>query len=62
MGDVKGFMIYERKDLEKQPVADRLKHWEEFYLPMPEAELRNQGARCMDCGVPFCHSGCPCRL
>lgn len=39
------------------PVTDRIRNWDEFHLPMSEDELKNQGARCMDCGVPFCHSG-----
>ncbi len=59
MGDVKGFMKWDRKDISKEPVAERVKHWKEFALPMSEEELRHQGGRCMDCGVPFCQSGCP---
>ncbi|OGX06310.1 MAG: glutamate synthase [Omnitrophica WOR_2 bacterium GWA2_47_8] len=59
MGEVKGFMKFDRKDFKKQPVVERIKHWKEFTLEMPEEELRAQGARCMDCGVPFCQSGCP---
>lgn len=59
MGDVTGFMKYNRKDFDKQPVAERLGHWREFTRKMPEEDLRAQGARCMDCGVPFCQSGCP---
>lgn len=59
MGDVKGFMKYDRKDFKKEPAPERIKHWKEFYLEMPDEELRHQGARCMDCGVPFCQSGCP---
>ena len=59
MGDVKGFMKYDRKELEKEPAKERIKHWKEFYRPMPDEELKTQGARCMDCGVPFCQSGCP---
>lgn len=59
MGDVKGFMKYPRKDFKKQPAPERIRHWKEFYLKMPEEELRSQGARCMDCGVPFCQNGCP---
>ncbi len=59
MGDVNGFMKYDRKDFDKQPVAERLGHWREFIHKMPEEDLRTQGARCMDCGVPFCQSGCP---
>ena len=59
MGDVTGFIKYQREDFHKEPVAARLKHWKEFSKPMPGEHLRNQGARCMDCGVPFCQSGCP---
>ncbi|MDP2653576.1 MAG: glutamate synthase subunit beta [Candidatus Omnitrophota bacterium] len=59
MGDAKGFMKYDREDFHKQPAPDRIRHWKEFYLEMPEEDLRKQGARCMDCGVPFCQSGCP---
>lgn len=59
MGDITGFMKYTRKDFDKQAIEERVKHWHEFYKEMPEEELRKQGARCMDCGVPFCQSGCP---
>ena len=53
MGDVTGFIKYNRKDFEKEPVVQRLKHWHEFARPMPEEDLKKQGARCMDCGIPF---------
>ncbi len=59
MGDIKGFMKYDRQEFKKQPVAERVKHWKEFSALLPDEELRKQGARCMDCGVPFCQSGCP---
>ncbi|MGC4001774.1 MAG: glutamate synthase subunit beta [Pirellulales bacterium] len=59
MGDVRGFMKFGRKISGKQPVAERLKHYNEFLTILPDEELRTQGARCMDCGVPFCHTGCP---
>jgi len=59
MGDVTGFMKHDRKDFEKQPVKERLKHWGEFYKEMPEEDLKAQGGRCMDCGIPFCQEGCP---
>ena len=59
MGEIKGYLKYDRKDLPKRPVEDRLKDWKELYLKMSEEEFRQQGARCMDCGVPFCHWGCP---
>jgi glutamate synthase (NADPH) small chain len=59
MGDIKGFMKYDRQDYKKDEVARRIKNFKEFtHLPAPK-ELREQGARCMDCGVPFCQSGCP---
>ena len=59
MGKITGFLEFERETPHKRPVAERLKDWREFELKMPEAELRKQGARCMDCGIPFCHKGCP---
>ena len=59
MGDVTGFIKYNREDFHKESVVERLKHWKEFYEPMPETDLKNQGARCMDCGIPFCQEGCP---
>jgi len=59
MGDVRGFMKYGRKVGGKEPAPERIKHYREFLAILPEEELRKQGARCMDCGVPFCHTGCP---
>ena len=68
MGKVTGFLEIEREDRDYQPVAERVKHWREFVLPLPEKEIRDQAARCMDCGVPYCHgtnhitgapTGCP---
>ena len=68
MGKVTGFLEFERHDRKYEPVAERIKHWHEFVLPLPEKELRDQAARCMDCGVPYCHgtsritgapTGCP---
>ncbi|MEM1259806.1 MAG: glutamate synthase subunit beta [Bacteroidota bacterium] len=59
MGKITGFMEYERKDESYTPVKERIKNYKEFTKPLKEAELKNQGARCMDCGIPFCHSGCP---
>jgi len=59
MGETKGFMKYDRQDYKREDVARRIKNFKEFtHLPAPK-ELKNQGARCMDCGVPFCQSGCP---
>ncbi|UYN96825.1 MAG: glutamate synthase subunit beta [Enhydrobacter sp.] len=59
MGLVTGFLEIERKDRPYEKVDKRLKHWREFVLPLPPEEVAKQGARCMDCGIPFCHNGCP---
>jgi len=59
MGDVTGFMKFDRQDFEKEPAKERMEHWNEFYKEMPDESLKVQGARCMDCGVPFCQQGCP---
>jgi glutamate synthase (NADPH) small chain len=59
MGKITGFLEFEREKVHKQPVGTRLKHWREFEEQTPEEVLRTQGARCMDCGIPFCHKGCP---
>jgi glutamate synthase (NADPH/NADH) small chain len=68
MGKITGFLEYEREERDYEPVAERVKHWREFMLPLSEEELRKQGARCMDCGIPYCHgtvaisaapTGCP---
>src|ERR1700727_3260079 len=59
MGDVRGFMKYPRAKVHKEPVAERLKHHREFLEILPSEQLQTQGARCMDCGIPFCHTGCP---
>ncbi len=59
MGKVTGFMEYTREMPGRRPPAERIKDWFEIYQPFPEESIKNQGARCMDCGVPFCHTGCP---
>ncbi len=59
MGKDTGFKEFERKTPAYQPIEERIRHWQEFALPMAQAEVEEQGARCMNCGVPFCHSGCP---
>jgi glutamate synthase (NADPH/NADH) small chain len=59
MGKVTGFMEYERLEEGYAPVAERVKHYKEFVLALPEDQAKVQGARCMDCGTPFCNSGCP---
>ena len=59
MGDVTGFMKYQRQELIIESANTRVKHWKEFFQFISEKEIKEQGARCMDCGVPFCHWGCP---
>ena len=59
MGKVTGFMDYERIDEGYAPVAERVKHYREFVIALDDAQARQQGARCMDCGTPFCNHGCP---
>jgi len=57
MGKTTGFMEYRREVPSDRAPLERIKDWDEFHLHMPDEDLRTQGARCMDCGVPFCHSG-----
>jgi glutamate synthase (NADPH/NADH) small chain len=59
MGKNTGFMEYARELPERRPVDERIKDWFEIYKEFPLDKVRTQGARCMDCGVPFCHTGCP---
>ncbi len=59
MGEATGFLRYDRRDLEKQTVSSRIRHWKEFIRLPAEEVLQIQGARCMECGVPFCHWACP---
>jgi glutamate synthase (NADPH/NADH) small chain len=59
MGEPKGFLKHTRQDYTKQPADERLKHWDEFTQLPAEADLKQQGSRCMDCGIPFCQWGCP---
>src|SRR5436305_1501099 len=59
MGKVTGFMEYTRELPQRRDPALRIKDWFEIYQPFPDDHLRTQAARCMDCGVPFCHTGCP---
>ncbi|NWG26822.1 MAG: glutamate synthase subunit beta [Pseudorhodoplanes sp.] len=68
MGKITGFLEIEREDRDYAPVAERVKTWTEFVLPLSEKEIRDQAARCMDCGIPYCHGtgsvapgtpGCP---
>ena len=59
MGKVTGFMEYTREVAPRRPAAERINDWFEIYQPFPHEAVQTQGARCMDCGVPFCHTGCP---
>jgi glutamate synthase (NADPH) small chain len=59
MADPKGFLRFERAGPERRPVSVRLRDWREIYEPFDPEEVRRQAARCMDCGIPFCHEGCP---
>ncbi len=59
MGKPTGFMEITRLDRRYGLVADRIQHYREFVIPLSEEELGRQGARCMDCGIPYCHNGCP---
>ncbi len=59
MGKITGFLEFERRERKYAPVGDRLKHYREFVIPLAEEATRQQAARCMDCGIPYCHNGCP---
>ncbi len=59
MGKVTGFLEIDRQDRKYAPASDRIRHYKEFVLPVSEATIRDQASRCMNCGIPFCHQGCP---
>ena len=59
MGKATGFLEFKRTKPQARPVEERLRDWREVYLLDPVQQIRDQGARCMDCGIPFCHQGCP---
>ena len=59
MGKVTGFLEIERQDRKYTPAADRVRHYNEFVIPLSEEAVKSQAARCMNCGIPFCHNGCP---
>jgi glutamate synthase (NADPH) small chain len=59
MGKVTGFLEIDRQDRKYAPASDRIRHYKEFVLPLSEAATKDQASRCMDCGIPFCHTGCP---
>jgi glutamate synthase (NADPH) small chain len=59
MGELGGFMKHTRDTPTRRPVPVRLRDWKEVYEPYAEPKLKTQAGRCMDCGIPFCHNGCP---
>ena len=59
MGKITGFMEFQRADRPYEPVEQRIKTWGEFVMPLGEKDTKIQAARCMDCGIPYCHNGCP---
>ena len=59
MGKITGFLEIERQDRKYTPAADRVRHYNEFVIPLSAEAVKSQAARCMNCGIPFCHSGCP---
>jgi len=59
MGKVTGFLEIDRQDRGYKPAADRIRHYSEFVIPLSEDGVREQASRCMNCGIPFCHNGCP---
>jgi glutamate synthase (NADPH/NADH) small chain len=59
MGKATGFMEIDRIERDYEPVEDRIKHFKEFMVPLSPEKVSEQGARCMDCGIPYCHQGCP---
>lgn len=59
MGKITGFKEYDRELPQKEPVAYRIQNFQEFNKGYTDSQLNTQAARCMDCGIPFCHSGCP---
>ncbi|MDF2114091.1 glutamate synthase subunit beta [Roseiarcaceae bacterium H3SJ34-1] len=59
MGKVTGFLEIDRQDRKYAPASDRIRHYKEFVIPLSEEATRDQAARCMNCGIPYCHNGCP---
>ena len=59
MGKATGFLEYELRDRSYRPAKERVQHYNEFTIPLSDKQLSLQGARCMDCGIPYCHNGCP---
>jgi glutamate synthase (NADPH/NADH) small chain len=59
MGKVTGFLEIDRQDRRYAPASDRIRHFREFVIPLSQEATRDQAARCMNCGIPYCHNGCP---
>ncbi len=59
MNKITGFLELDRQDRTYKPVEERLRHFKEFVIPLDDSEVKKQATRCMDCGIPFCHTGCP---
>ena len=59
MGNARGFIEVERLEQKYEPATKRVEHYNEFLIPMSEDEVSKQSSRCMDCGIPYCHQGCP---
>src|SRR3981081_3034457 len=59
MGKPTGFLGFECESRPCETVETRVKHWHEFVVPLSEKDTKTQAARCMDCGIPYCHNGCP---
>lgn len=59
MGKITGFLEIEKQDRSYKPASDRIRHYDEFVIPLSNEQVKGQAARCMDCGIPFCHTGCP---
>ncbi len=59
MGKVTGFLEIDRQDRKYAPASDRIRHYREFVLPLSESSTKDQASRCMNCGIPYCHNGCP---
>src|SRR4029453_15794766 len=59
MGKITGFLEIDRQEQKYAPASDRVRHFREFTIPLDDRDTEKQAARCMDCGIPYCHTGCP---
>ena len=59
MGKITGFLEIDRQERKYGPAADRVRNYNEFFIPLGDEGTKSQAARCMNCGIPYCHSGCP---